>query len=81
MCGGALKIAFRAARAVAGKGQAQQPFSLLVGGLNVGFESMPNVLVCAPQPHTRRRADRCFVLATFHAGTALTPRVRRDACG
>ena len=32
-----------------------------------------------PRTHTRRRADRCFVLATFHAGLAATPRVRRDA--
>jgi hypothetical protein len=36
---------------------------------------------CLRGTHTRRRADRRFVLATFHAGLAPAPRVRRDARG
>jgi hypothetical protein len=36
---------------------------------------------CPRRTHTRRRADRTLTLATFHAGQAATPRVRRDARG
>ena len=39
------------------------------------------VPVCTPRTHPRRRADRSPNLATFHAGVAATPRVRRDARG
>jgi hypothetical protein len=31
-----------------------------------------------PRTHTRRRAARCFALATFHAGPEATSSVRRD---
>ena len=77
--GAALKMAVRAAQEVAGLGQAQNPMIALVSGLIVGIALVPDVQVCAPGTHPRRRADRSFVLATFHAGPAPTPRVRRDA--
>jgi hypothetical protein len=33
---------------------------------------------CLPRTHTRRRADRSFNLATFHAGLDVTRSVRRN---
>jgi hypothetical protein len=38
----------------------------------------PGESSCLPRTHTRRRADRSFNLATFHAGLDVTRSVRRN---
>ena len=81
VCLAELRMALRAAQEIACPDPGRQPVIALVMGPNVGLGSMPDALVCAPGAHTRRRADRSFVLATFHAGPAPAPRVRRDARG